>query len=160
MPAAYIGLGSNLGDRETYLQAALAALAALQGTRVVRVSSFVETNPVDSPAGSGLFLNAVARLETSLAPRELLRELLRIEAEQGRNRHGQQRNAPRTLDLDILLYADAVIDTDELKVPHPRMTERRFVLWPLLQIEPKARDPRTGEPLANALARLAPEETP
>lgn len=157
MPTAFIGLGSNLGEREQHLEAALAALAGLPGTRVARVSSMIESAPVSAPQGSGPFLNAVARLETSLAPRELLAGLLEIERAEGRNRAGQPRNAPRTLDLDLLLYGDAVIHQTDLQVPHPRMHERHFVLWPLLQIEPRARDPRTGELFADALARLPDE---
>jgi 2-amino-4-hydroxy-6-hydroxymethyldihydropteridine diphosphokinase len=154
MPTAFIGLGSNLGDRERHLEAALDALASLAGTTVGRVSSMIESAPVGAPPGSGMFLNAVARLETSLAPRELLASLLAIERAEGRDRTGQSANAPRTLDLDLLLYGDAVIDNADLQVPHPRMAQRHFVLWPLLQIEPKARDPRTGELFADALARL------
>jgi 2-amino-4-hydroxy-6-hydroxymethyldihydropteridine diphosphokinase len=154
MPTAFIGLGSNLGEREQHLEAALADLAGLPGTRVARVSSMIESAPVGAPQGSGAFLNAVARLETSLAPRELLAGLLEIERTRGRDRAGQPRNAPRTLDLDLLLYGDAVIAQADLQVPHPRMHERHFVLWPLLQIEPKARDPRTGELFADVLARL------
>ncbi len=157
MPTAFIGLGSNLGDREQALRSALDALAALPGTRLVRTSSVVESAPKDSPAGAGMFLNAVAKLETSLGPRELLGSLLAIEKAHGRDRAGQPRNAPRTLDLDLLLYSDAVVDSPDLQIPHPRMHERHFVLWPLLQIEPKARDPRSGLLFADALARLNPD---
>lgn len=151
---AFIGLGSNLGDREASLRAALDRLAALPLTRLVRESSLMETEPVDSPEGAGLFLNGVAWIETSLAPLELLEALLAIERELGRDRKGQPRNAPRTIDLDLLLYGEQVIDQPELQVPHPRMSEREFVLWPLLQIASKLRDPRTGEPFADAYARL------
>lgn len=151
---AFIGLGSNLGDREASLRAALDRLGALPGTRLVRESSLMETEPVDSPPGAGLFLNGVAWIETSLAPLELLEALLAIERELGRDRKGQPRNAPRTIDLDLLLYGEQVIDQPELQVPHPRMSEREFVLWPLLQIASKLRDPRTGEPFADAYARL------
>jgi len=154
MPRAFIGLGSNLGDREAALAAALEKMAALPSTRVGRVSSIIETEPVGGPQGAGSFLNAVAVLETGLGPRELLAGLMQIEHALGRDREGQARNAPRTLDLDLLLYGDAVIDEPGLQVPHPRMCERHFVLWPLLQIEPRARDPRTGLPLADALAGL------
>lgn len=151
---AYIGLGSNLGNREANLRAALDRLAALPGTRLVRESSLMETEPVDSPPGAGLFLNGAAWIETSLAPRQLLEALLVIERELGRDRQGQARNAPRTIDLDLLLYGEQVIDEPDLQVPHPRMSEREFVLWPLLQIASKLRDPRTGEPFADAYARL------
>lgn len=156
VPAAFIGLGSNLGDREQTLAAALDGLGKLPDTRVGRVSSIIESAPQGGPAGSGMFLNAVAKVETGLAPRELLAGLLDIERKLGRDRAGQPRNAPRTLDLDLLLYSDAVIDAPDLQVPHPRMHERHFVLWPLLQIEPRVRDPRSGLLFADALARLNP----
>jgi 2-amino-4-hydroxy-6-hydroxymethyldihydropteridine diphosphokinase len=151
---AFIGLGSNLGDREANLRGALKALAELPGTRLLRESSFIETEPVDSPEGAGFFLNGAAMIETSLAPRELLAALLQIERAAGRDRSGQPRNAPRTLDLDLLLYGEQVIDQPDLQVPHPRMHEREFVLWPLLQIASKLTDPRTGEPFATAYSKL------
>jgi 2-amino-4-hydroxy-6-hydroxymethyldihydropteridine diphosphokinase len=151
---AFIGLGSNLGDREVNLREALKRLAGLPGTRLMRQSSFIETAPVDAPPNSGQFLNGVAMIETPLDPRRLLDGLLRIERDLGRDRHGQPRNAPRTLDLDLLLYGDKVIDEPDLKVPHPRMHEREFVLWPLLQIASKVKDPRNGEPFASAYEAL------
>jgi 2-amino-4-hydroxy-6-hydroxymethyldihydropteridine diphosphokinase len=151
---AFVGLGSNLGDREANLRAALARLGELPGSRLVRESSFIETAPVDSPEGAGAFINGVVLLETSLTPRALLEGLLAIERELGRNRKGQPRNAPRTLDLDLLLYGDRVIIEPDLTVPHPRMSERKFVLWPLLQIASKLTDPRSGEPFADAFERL------
>ncbi|MCA8916040.1 MAG: 2-amino-4-hydroxy-6-hydroxymethyldihydropteridine diphosphokinase [Planctomycetes bacterium] len=151
---AYIGLGSNLGDRETNLRSALLKLGELPQTRLVRESSFIETEPVDSPDGSGPFINGVAELETSLSPRDLLEGLLGIERDLGRDRRGQSRNAPRTLDLDLLLYGEQLIDEPDLQVPHPRMSEREFVLWPLLQIASRLSDPRTGEPFADAYQKL------
>lgn len=151
---AYIGLGSNLGDREVNLREALSRLGELPGTRVLRQSSFIETAPVDAPQGSGQFLNGVAMIQTSLDPRGLLQGLLQIERDLGRDRHGQPRNAPRTLDLDLLLYGEQVINEPDLQVPHPRMHERGFVLWPLLQIASKLTDPRTGEPWATQFQRL------
>ncbi|MCA8910079.1 MAG: 2-amino-4-hydroxy-6-hydroxymethyldihydropteridine diphosphokinase [Planctomycetes bacterium] len=151
---AYIALGSNLGDREANLREALRRLGELPGTELVRESSFMETEPVDSPEGAGMFLNGAAWLKTSLPPRGLLAALLEIERAMGRDRTGQPRNAPRTLDLDLLLYGDRIIEEEDLQVPHPRMHEREFVLWPLLQIASKLKDPRTGEPYAEAYARL------
>lgn len=150
----YIALGSNLGDREATLREALRRLAELPDTQLVRESSFTETAPVDSPPDAGLFLNGAAWLKTALSPRELLNSLLQIERAMGRDRSGQPRNAPRTLDLDLLLYADRIINEEDLQVPHPRMTERAFVLWPLLQIASRLTDPRTGEPFAEAYHRL------
>jgi len=158
MPIAFIGLGSNLGDRETNLDAARQRLEASPGTRLVRVSSLIESAPLNCPPGAGAFLNGVGKLETTLTPRELLARLLDIERELGRDRSGEVRNAPRTVDLDLLLYGDVVMNEPELILPHPRMHARHFVLWPLLQIEPRAKDPRTGELWADALAKLAQQE--
>lgn len=149
---AFIGLGSNLGNREENLEQALGYLRRIEGIKVSRVSSAIETAPVDAPAGSGAFLNAVAKLETTLGARELLAALMAVEQKLGRER--SVKNAPRTLDLDLLLYGDAVIDEPGLTVPHPRMHERYFVLWPLLQIDSRVRDPRNGEPFADAYQRL------
>ncbi len=128
----FIGLGSNLGDREATIRSALRELEADNDIRVVRCSSLHETEPVGGPPGQGRYLNAVAELETALPPRALLERLLAIE-----RRHGRQRsaaNGPRTLDLDLLLYGDRVIDEPDLVVPHPRMWERPFVMEPLAEI--------------------------
>lgn len=155
MPAeAYIALGSNLGDREVNLTEALKQLSALPRTRLMRESSLIETAPVDSPEGAGAFLNGVAQVETNLSPRELLEALLDIEKQLGRDRAGQPRNAPRTIDLDLLLYGTQVINEPGLEVPHPRMHEREFVLWPLLQIASKLTDPRDGTPYADHYQKL------
>lgn len=150
---AYIALGANLGDRERTLKAALAALNSLPHTRLGRVSSFMENPAVGGPADSPPFLNAVAAVETSLAPLALLQALLTIEQAHGRQR--SMPDAPRTLDLDVLLYGEQVINEPGLQIPHPRMHLRRFVLWPLLQIDSRALDPRTGTPWADALAAIA-----
>ena len=130
--SAWIGLGANLGDARAALRVAVRALAALPGTRVLRVSSLYRSAPVD--AGGPDYLNAVAELDTTLAPLELLHALQRIEQAAGRER--PYRNAPRTLDLDILLFGDEAMDTPTLTVPHPRMKERAFVLLPLAEIAP------------------------
>jgi 2-amino-4-hydroxy-6-hydroxymethyldihydropteridine diphosphokinase len=129
---AFVGLGSNLGDRVAALDAALAAIAALPATTLVRGSSYYESAPLQAPGGD--YLNAVAQLRTSLAPLDLLRELQAIET-----RHGRVRpftNAPRTLDLDLLLYDDVAIESAALTLPHPRLHQRRFVLVPLAEIAP------------------------
>lgn len=131
--SAWIGLGASLGDRLATLRTALSAIGALPGTRVQRVSSLYGSAPVD--AGGPDYLNAVAQLETTLAPHALLAQLQAIEQAAGRER--PYRNAPRTLDLDILLYGDQVIDTPTLTVPHPRMPERAFVLRPLAELAPE-----------------------
>ncbi len=149
---AFIALGSNLGEREENLERALSYLRRIEGIVVERVSSFIETAPVDAPAGSGAFLNAVARLRTKLSARQLFEALMAVEQKLGRER--SEKNAPRTLDLDLLLFGDQVIAEPDLQIPHPRMHERFFVLWPLLQIGSRVRDPRTGEPFADAYAKL------
>ena len=149
---AYVGLGSNLGERESTLLAALEALRNSPAVEVVAVSTFRETDPVgvvDQPR----FVNAVAALETSLAPRELLVRLLQVERELGRDRASEERWGPRTVDLDLLLYGDDVIDEPGLTVPHPRLAERAFVVVPLLELAPdltlpdgrRLRDVRTPE---------------
>jgi len=140
---AYIGLGSNLGDREATLRAAVDELAATPGVEVVAVSTLVDTEPVgylDQPR----FLNGVAVLETSLQARDLLGALLAIEARFGRDRATVPAQGPRTLDLDLLLYGDAEIDEEGLRVPHPRLHERAFVLGPLQEVAPGLEVPGMG----------------
>ena len=130
MTRAYVGLGSNLGDREGTMRRAIELL----GDEVVAISTFRETDPVgfeDQPR----FLNAAVALETDLGPRELLDRLLAIERELGRTRDGP-RYGPRTIDLDLLLYGDEVVYEPGLRVPHPRVAERRFVLEPLFELDP------------------------
>jgi 2-amino-4-hydroxy-6-hydroxymethyldihydropteridine diphosphokinase len=148
---AYIGLGSNLGQREETLRAALVELEHVDGVEVTAVSSLWETAPVGGPP-QGDYLNAAAQVRTCLAPEELLRALQGIEARFGRERGA--RWGPRTLDLDLLLYADAVVSTPDLQVPHPRMHERLFVLGPLCEIAPEARHPVLGRSAAELLTRL------
>jgi 2-amino-4-hydroxy-6-hydroxymethyldihydropteridine diphosphokinase len=147
---AYVGIGANLGDPAAQVRAAIDALAAVRGTRLVSASSLYRTAPVgyaDQPD----FVNAVAAVDTELAPLELLGELHAIERSAGRER--SFRNAPRTLDLDLLLYGDASVRDAALVVPHPRMQERAFVLAPLAEIAPGARIPGHGG-VAECLARL------
>jgi len=130
---AYVGMGANLGaDLSATLTQAALSLAALPGTRVAALSSVWRSAPVD--AGGPDFLNAVVALDTALAPLDLLDALQAIEQAHGRER--PYRNAPRTLDLDLLLYDDLVLDTPRLALPHPRLGERAFVLRPLLEIAP------------------------
>jgi 2-amino-4-hydroxy-6-hydroxymethyldihydropteridine diphosphokinase len=131
---AYVGLGSNLGEREGTLLRALELLGAEAGVSVTAVSAFRETEPVgyvDQPR----FLNAVAAVDTELPARELLDRLLGVERLLGRRRDGP-RFGPRTVDLDLLLYGDATIEEPGLSVPHPRLGERRFVLEPLAELDP------------------------
>ncbi len=133
MPVSYIGIGSNLGDREKNIRTAIDKVNRLKDTRVSKVSSLIETAAVGGPV-QGKFLNAAMEIETELAPRDLLSGLLEIESELGRQR--LEKNGPRTIDLDILLYADDKINEEGLVVPHPRMLERDFVLIPLREIAP------------------------
>jgi 2-amino-4-hydroxy-6-hydroxymethyldihydropteridine diphosphokinase len=130
---AYIGLGSNLGERGQTLRAALNRLTANPKVEVVAVSSFHETDPVGPVRDQPRFLNAAAELETTLGPRRLLDLLLQVETELGRTRDGPA-GGPRTLDLDLLLYGDEQIDEPGLQVPHPRLHERAFVLEPLEEL--------------------------
>ncbi|MHC4606791.1 MAG: 2-amino-4-hydroxy-6-hydroxymethyldihydropteridine diphosphokinase [Planctomycetota bacterium] len=133
---AFIGLGANLGDRETTLRDAVARLGRVPGVRVVRRSRLRETAPEDVP-DQPAFLNGVIEVETGLEPRALLDRLLEIETELGRTRDPDTpRRGPRTVDLDLLLYGDRAIDEPGLQVPHPRLREREFVLGPLSEIEP------------------------
>jgi 2-amino-4-hydroxy-6-hydroxymethyldihydropteridine diphosphokinase len=139
---AYVGLGSNLGDREAALRDALDALAAAPGVSHVTVSGVRETEPVgylDQPS----FLNAAAALDTDLGPRELLDLLLRIERELGRTRDGP-RFGPRTIDLDLLLYGSERVEEPGLTVPHPRLHERLFVLEPLAELDSSLEVPGKG----------------
>lgn len=148
---AYVGLGSNLSGPDGQLRSALDALGRLPRTRVTACSSLYRTAPVGR-ADQPDFVNAVARVETGLSARALLSGLLSIEAQHGRVRSTP--NAPRTLDLDLLLWADQVISEPGLEVPHPRMHERAFVLRPLAEIAPAAQVPGRG-PVAELLARVA-----
>ncbi len=145
---AFIGLGANLGDPAATLREALRALAATPGIELVRVSSMYRTAPIDATGPD--FINAVAEVNTSLAPHALLSALQQVEALHGRQR--PYRNAPRTLDLDVLLYGEQTIDTPTLTVPHPRMHERAFVLQPLAEIAPGIELPVHGS-IAGCLAR-------
>jgi 2-amino-4-hydroxy-6-hydroxymethyldihydropteridine diphosphokinase len=140
---AYVGLGANLGPREATILRAVDLLAAQPGIEVLELSSLSETEPVgftDQPT----FVNGAVSLETSLSPRELLDALLRVEHELGRVRSGE-RWGPRTIDLDLLLYGDEVVDEPGLTVPHPRLLERRFALEPLAELEPGLEIPGRGK---------------
>jgi 2-amino-4-hydroxy-6-hydroxymethyldihydropteridine diphosphokinase len=144
---AYIGLGSNLGEREETIAEALRRLGAEPGTTVLAATRPIETDPVgyeDQPA----FLNAAARVETTLSPQELLASLLRIERELGRVRGEGPRYGPRTIDLDLLLYGDEALHEPGLRIPHPRLHERAFVLGPLAELDPGLIVPGRGPVLA------------
>ena len=151
MPRAYVGLGANIGNRETTLKRALELLSAEAGVEVVSVSSFRETDPVGF-AEQPRFVDAAAELETDLGPRELLDRLLAVERSLGPNRDGP-RFGPRTVDLDLLLYGDATLSEPGLDVPHPRLHERRFALEPLAELDPGLVVPGRG-PVSTLLAGL------
>jgi 2-amino-4-hydroxy-6-hydroxymethyldihydropteridine diphosphokinase len=152
--AAYLSLGSNVGNRKEHLDNALEALAAEQINVTVR-SSIYETEPQDV-TNQPWFLNLVVGCETRYFPIQMLRVLQRIERELGRIRTGNKvRRGPRTIDIDILLFGSLVLDTSQLVIPHPRMLERRFVLEPLLEIAPDLKLPHTHTPLKSYLPSVA-----
>jgi 2-amino-4-hydroxy-6-hydroxymethyldihydropteridine diphosphokinase len=150
MTIAYIALGSNLGDREGYLERALTVLRQCDGIEVTRVSPMYETRPVGGPPGQGPYLNAVAEVRTERSAHDLLDVLLAIERDLGRVR--QERDGPRTIDLDLLLYGDRVYADERLTVPHPRLHERLFVLQPLAQLAPGLIHPVRKQSIAELLA--------
>lgn len=152
MTRAHVALGSNLGDRMATLDAAVRALDADEETHVMAVSRVYETDPVGGPE-QGLYLNAVAVLETDRDPHSLLGLLRLTEERLGRVRH--ERWGPRTADLDLILYDGPPVDSPDLTVPHPRARERAFVLVPLIEVDPFASFPG-GETAAEALVRLGP----
>lgn len=155
---AYIALGSNLGDRESSIRGALDALDAHKDIDLVASSTIIETDPV-GPPGQGPYLNAAACIRTAYSARRLLDTLLSIEQCHGRNRRAEQRWGPRTLDLDLLIYADQVIDEPGLCIPHPRLHEREFVLIPLAEIAPAIHVPlheKTPRAMLEALTGHGP----
>lgn len=151
MTRAWLGIGSNLGDRRAHLSAVLRELEA-RGVRVVARSSLYETEPLHY-LDQGWFLNAVVEVRAKDGPEGLLRAAQEVEAARGRQREVHM--GPRTADVDILLFGDRVLETPSLVLPHPRLGERLFALVPLLEIAPYATDPRTGLPWSLARDGLA-----
>jgi 2-amino-4-hydroxy-6-hydroxymethyldihydropteridine diphosphokinase len=151
---AYLSLGSNLGDRAATLRAAAAQLEV--AGRVVAISALYETKPVEVP-DQPWFLNCVAAIETDKSPRELLQLALQIEAAMGRIR--MRDKGARKIDIDVALFGDSVVDEPGLKIPHPCMHLRRFVLEPLVEIAPEARHPVLGKTARELLAALASGQT-
>jgi 2-amino-4-hydroxy-6-hydroxymethyldihydropteridine diphosphokinase len=149
----YLGLGSNVGDRESHLRAAIEELRE-RGVRVEAVSSLYETEPVGEVTDQPDFLNGAVRIATSLGPDELLDLCKAIEAAQGRDLGGP-RHGPRPIDVDLLLLGEIEMSTERLTLPHPEVSSRRFVLMPLLELDPELRLP-DGTELRAALADLGP----
>ncbi len=150
---AYVGLGSNLGERETTIRTAVDELSRLPDTQLVQISSLYDTAPVGE-AEQPNFLNAVAVLETGLDAPSLFWNMLLIERRLGRVRQPGRRFAPRTIDLDLLLFGDEAIDLPDLKVPHPELPRRAFVLVPLVEVDPHAVHPGLGLSMRELLSRL------
>jgi 2-amino-4-hydroxy-6-hydroxymethyldihydropteridine diphosphokinase len=148
MKIVYLSLGSNVGDRDKLLARTLERLAS-DDIRVVRVSSVYETEPRDVP-DQPWFLNQVVEVETSLFPKQLLARLQKIEIGMGRVR--MEARGPRTVDIDILFYGNAIVSTPGLEIPHPRLPDRRFVLEPLAELAPEFRHPRTRQTVREMLA--------
>lgn len=151
---AYLSLGSNVGNRQQNLRSAIGQLSRLG--KVIAVSSFYETEPVEF-TDQPWFLNCAVSLETPLQPAQLMNDLLGIEREMGRERG--RHKGPRLIDLDILLFGDAVLKTPELTIPHPAMAERRFVLQPLAEIAPELRHPDLNKTVRELLSELPPGQT-
>jgi len=132
MVTCYLGIGSNLGDRAKFIRLAITKIKTLKDTKVIQVSKIIESEPVGGPPGQGKFLNAALNIKTNLSALALLKNLKKIEKDLGRTR--TVRYGPRTIDLDILFYGDKIINRKELKIPHPKVFERKFVIKPLLEI--------------------------
>lgn len=133
MVICYLGVGSNLGDRRENIRLALAKINKLKGTKVIKLSRIIETNPVGGPAGQPKFLNAALKIKTCLSPVKFLKALKKIEREIGRNAE-TVRWGPRVIDLDILFYGDKIIKRKDLEIPHPMIFEREFVLQSLAEV--------------------------
>jgi 2-amino-4-hydroxy-6-hydroxymethyldihydropteridine diphosphokinase len=153
---AFLSLGSNLRDRRANLEQALAALEREQ-VHVVARSSIYETEPQDV-ANQPWFLNMVVECESRFFPHQLLAVTQRVEREMGRVRTGAPPRGPRVIDIDILLFGNAALETPELMIPHPRMFDRRFVLEPLLEIAPELRHPVTKQPVSRYLSAVAQQK--
>lgn len=153
----YVGIGSNLGNRHAYYSQAVDMMAALPATTITRRSSLYESEPIGD--AQRWYLNGVVELVTDFEPTALLARLQKIEADLGRKRTSQTKKwAARTIDLDILLFETRIVDEENLKIPHPEMHRRRFVLLPLCELAPQARHPRLYATIAELLAGLTDDK--
>jgi len=148
----YLSLGSNLGNRESYLTRATQRLARMVGLKLLAESSLYHSRPLDCPDDCPDFLNKLIKLECTLKPVQLLDNTERLEIEFGRREKNARAN--RVIDIDILLFGDRIFKNERLEIPHPRMSERAFVLIPLYEIEPDIVDPRDNQPFADLLSKL------
>ena len=153
---AYLALGANLGDRVRMMSTVVVQIERISETRILALSSLYETTPVGGPPGQPDYLNAVVRIETRRSPHDLLADCLAIERDLGRQRTVP--DGPRTIDIDILLYDEVVLDGPGLIIPHPRMHARRFVLQPLAEIAPGLHHPSFGATIRELLDRLPPSD--
>ena len=159
MTICYIGIGSNLGDRLDNIEKAISLLSKIEGVTVKRRSRIYETEPEGGPQHQGDYFNLVLELESGLSARELLKALKSIEQGLGRG-YSKERWSAREIDLDILLYSDSVIESDDLRIPHPLMHKRFFVLKPLSDLAPGARHPVLGLTVSDMLEALKKNSRP
>lgn len=153
MPRVFIGLGANVGEREANIRRALSLIEEDGAGEIVRVSGLIETDPLGGPPGQPAYLNGAAELETDLAPEDLLGAMKDVERRVGRVE--RERWGPREIDLDILLYDDLVVKSENLEIPHPRMLDRAFVLRPLAEIAPEVTHPLSGRSIARHAAKFS-----
>jgi len=151
----YVGVGSNLGERSDHCRGAIKSLSEIPGVSVTKISSLIETDPLGTPPDSPRFINGVVELHTNILPAELLQNLFDIEKKFGRNRIESKKNESRTVDLDLLLFNQQVIETEFVTIPHPRMHLRRFVLEPLAEISPETIHPVLNKSINELLSLLS-----
>ena len=152
MAIIYVAMGSNMGDREERVLHAVHKMRAF--ANVKKISTLGETDAEAACAGQPKFINAVVELDTAYEPEEVLDELLRIEEELGRDLSEKGKNMPREIDLDLIVYANEIVKTDRLQIPHPKLAERKFVLAPLAELNPKWVHPETNESVQDMLKKL------